>query len=160
MQTLPIQVGLHKPTASLSAIGIVEPMPATRDSSGGPALIGLPVRVDRDLCVKAGRGLPPRLQGSSALKRRKIPGTSTITGLGIRSPNDAWAVGSTCYRACAAAAPRKTEANALPRMSVVNTPCVRLDTDGANPTQTCWISRGPYPRTRLPSLLLCETFPL
>lgn len=55
--------------------------------------------------------------------------------------------------------PRKVEANALPQMSVVSTPCVRSETDGVNPTQTCWIHRGPYPRTRLPSLLLCAHLP-
>ena len=59
----------------------------------------------------------------------------------------------------AAGASLKVEANALPRLSVVSTPCVRFDTDGANPTQTCWISRGPYPRTRLPSLWLYVDLP-
>ena len=63
-------------------------------------------------------------------------------------------------QARAAGAPRKAEANALPRMSVVRTPCVRLETDGAIPTKTCWISRVAYPRNRLPSLLCFETLPL
>jgi hypothetical protein len=35
---------------------IVEPMPATMDPSGGPAPIDPPIRVDRNLWVKAGRG--------------------------------------------------------------------------------------------------------
>jgi hypothetical protein len=57
------------------------------------------------------------------------------------------------------AAPAEAEANALPRMSVVSKPCVRLETDEVSPTKTCWISREPYPRTRLPSLLLYVDFP-
>ena len=60
------------------------------------------------------------------------------------------------HAACRAS---EAEANALPRMSVVRTPCVMFDTDRVSPTQTCWISRGPYPRIRLPILLFCEMVP-